>query len=328
MRILITGAGAVGAVLARAFTRAGREVILSEDDPGQLHAVLAGGLIVREGGTEERLQVGMTSPGELEGSFDIVFLAVKGPHLGEAMRAASPHMHRDTFFVTLQAGWSVGPVAEMVEPQRVLGGIAGFHAEKSGPGVVDLLEPGRLGLGELAGAVSPRLRELGEMIEPAAAGFLRLSENITGELWSALRLGACLGSLGALSGSRLTDGAILEEIWDEGLPLWDEIEDLARLEGLELEEAVLNPDPMALMRAARPYAASMLGDLQRGEPTEVEFLNGFVQERGKMHGAQTPVNNVLRSLIKEMEQGSRDPGPANLNELRRRIDEERTMGLM
>ncbi len=155
-----------------------------------------------------------------------------------------------------------------------------------------------------------------------------MSENITGELWSALRLGACLGSLGALTGSRLTDGAIVEEIWDEGLPLWEEIEDLARLEGLELEEAVLNPDPMALVRAARPYAASMLNDLERGERTEVEFLNGFVQERGKMHGAQTPINNVLRSLIKEVEKGSRDPGPANLAELRRRINEERNMGLM
>jgi 2-dehydropantoate 2-reductase len=215
-----------------------------------------------------------------------------------------------------------------VEPQRVLGGIAGFYAGKSGPGVVELLEPGRLSLGEPAGAVSPRLRELGELIEPAAAGFLRLSENITGELWSALRLSACLGSLGALTGSRLTEGAILEEIWDEGLPLWEEIEDLARLEGLQLEEAVLNPDPTFLMRAARPYAASMLDDLERGERSEVDFLNGFVQERAKMHGAQTPLNNVLRSLIKEMEKGMRDPGPANLAELRRRIKEERTMGLM
>ncbi len=326
MRILVAGCGAVGGILAGTLARAGRAFVVADDDPAIVAAVRERGL--RVSGEEASFPVDIVFPGELAGPFDAVFLAVKGPHLGEAMRAISPHMHRDTFFVTLQAGWPVGAVAEMIEPKRVVGGLAGFHAASPQPGVVELVAPGRLSLGEISGPVSPRLQELAGMFEPAGDGFPRLTPNITGELWSALRASACLGSLGALTGSRLTDGAMVEEVWDEGLPLWDEVEDLARLEGVELEEVVLKPDPLALVRAARPYAESMLSDLERGERTEVDLINGFVEERARIHGAQTPVNNALRTLVKEMEKGSRAPGPANLSELRRRIHEERNMGLM
>lgn len=328
MRVLITGCGAVGSVLAAALNGAGVPFVMAEESPEVLETVRENGLVLREDGVEKRINVDMISPREMEGPFDAVFLAVKGPRLGEAMRAASPRMHRDTFFISMQAGWPIGPLAEMVGPQRVVGGLVRFQAEVVSPGVVELVSPGGVVLGEPDGSVSPRLSELSGMLEGSRDGFLELTGNITGMLWSALRMSACLGSLGALAGSRLADGAVVEEVWDESVPLWEEIEDLARLEGVELLEEVLNPDPIALMRAARPYALSILSDLDLGESTEVEFTNGFVTARGKAHGAQTPVNNVLRSLVKELEKGSRAPGPANFIELRRRIREERSMGLM
>ena len=328
MRLLIVGCGAVGGVLASALAAAGTPFVMTDDDSAVLEAVRGEGLKLSGGEGEQRVEVDVASPREVEGPFDVVFLAVKGPHLGEAMRAASPRMHRDTFFVTLQAGWPIGPVAGMVEPQRVVGGLVGFEAVVANPGVVELVSPGGLTLGEPGGPVSPRLLELQGMLEGGRDGFIELTGDITGRLWSALRLSACLGTLGATAGSRLEDGAVVEEVWDEGVPLWDEIEDLARLEGVSLRDEVLSPDPVALLRAARPYARSILDDLERGERTEVELTNGFVADRGRTHGAQTPVNNVLRSLIKEMEKGLRVPGPVNLQEMRRRIREERSMGLM
>ena len=241
MRILVAGCGAVGGILAGALARAGRAFVVTDDDPAVVAAVRDRGL--RSAGEDAAQPVDIVFPGELAGPFDAVFLAVKGPHLGEAMRAISPHMHRDTFFITLQAGWPVGAVAEMIEPKRVVGGLAGFQAARTEPGVVESIAPGRLSLGEISGPVSPRLEELAGMFEPAGDGLPRLTTNITGELWSALRASACLGSLGALTGSRLTDGAMVEEVWDEGLPLWDEVEDLARLEGVELEQRCSNPIP-------------------------------------------------------------------------------------
>lgn len=328
MRILIAGCGAVGGVLASALNRAGAPFVMTDDDPAVLEAVRDGGLKLKEGAGEERLEVDLLPPRELEGPFDAVFLAVKGPRLGEAMRAVSPRMHRDTFFLPLQAGWPVAAVAGMVEPQRVAGGLVGFHAAAAGPGVVELLSPGALVLGEPGGSPSPRLRELEEIFEGGREGFVELTGDIVGRLWSALRLSACLGSLGALAGSRLQGGAAAEEVWEESLPLWEEVVDLAGREGVSLGGEAPGPDPAALLRAARPYASSVLDDLERGLRTEDEFTNGFLAGRAQAHGVRAPVNTALRSLIKEMEKGLRAPGPANLQELRRRVREERGMGLM
>jgi len=45
----------------------------------------------------------------------------------------------------------------------------------------------------------------------------------------------------------------------------------------------------------------MRQDLQRGRPTEIDFMNGAVVALGQRHGIDCPVNAALTAIIKAME---------------------------
>jgi 2-dehydropantoate 2-reductase len=43
--------------------------------------------------------------------------------------------------------------------------------------------------------------------------------------------------------------------------------------------------------------------MQRGKPTEIDALNGYVAERGAALGVDAPVNRTLHALVKLREAG-------------------------
>ena len=53
--------------------------------------------------------------------------------------------------------------------------------------------------------------------------------------------------------------------------------------------------------------ASMLQDLERGVPTEVDVIDGAVVERGRAHGVPTPLHERVVELIHAAERGERTP---------------------
>jgi 2-dehydropantoate 2-reductase len=51
--------------------------------------------------------------------------------------------------------------------------------------------------------------------------------------------------------------------------------------------------------------SSMAQDLQRGRPTEIDSLNGYISRRGAELGVEVPVNHALFTLVKLAEQSLR-----------------------
>jgi 2-dehydropantoate 2-reductase len=65
----------------------------------------------------------------------------------------------------------------------------------------------------------------------------------------------------------------------------------------------------------RRLKSSMLQSIERGRRSEIDYMNGFVAERGKEKGVPTPVNAAITALVKEVEAGIRPMGPDNLADL-------------
>jgi len=61
----------------------------------------------------------------------------------------------------------------------------------------------------------------------------------------------------------------------------------------------------------------MLQSLERGRRSEIDFVNGYVVEKGQQAGVPTPVNAALAEMVREIEAGSRPISPENLRELLR-----------
>jgi 2-dehydropantoate 2-reductase len=62
----------------------------------------------------------------------------------------------------------------------------------------------------------------------------------------------------------------------------------------------------AVWRTAEAMSAqysSTAQDILRGKPTEIDMLNGYVAERCKALGIDTPVNRTLHALVRLREAG-------------------------
>jgi len=63
----------------------------------------------------------------------------------------------------------------------------------------------------------------------------------------------------------------------------------------------------------RKLKSSSLQSLQTGRATEIDFLNGYIVDKARENNVNTPVNNLLIRLVKEIEKGIRTISPDNFN---------------
>ena len=122
------------------------------------------------------------------------------------------------------------------------------------------------------------------------------------ELWAKVLYSAALNPLGALLGvpyGALAAGPDTRAIMDAVI---DEAFAVARGEGVTLAW----PDAAAyratfygrLVPSTAGHRSSMLQDMERGRPTEIDAINGEVVARGAARGVSVPTNAVLTRLIR------------------------------
>jgi len=64
----------------------------------------------------------------------------------------------------------------------------------------------------------------------------------------------------------------------------------------------------------RRIRSSSLQSLERGRRTEIDYLNGYICDRGREKGVPTPVNDSVVSMIRQIEAGTRKISLDNLND--------------
>lgn len=61
-------------------------------------------------------------------------------------------------------------------------------------------------------------------------------------------------------------------------------------------------------------AIQRLLNIERGRKTEINFLNGYICERGKEHGVPKPINDAIRNMVLEIEDGKREMSLNNVKD--------------
>jgi 2-dehydropantoate 2-reductase len=61
-------------------------------------------------------------------------------------------------------------------------------------------------------------------------------------------------------------------------------------------------------------------DMLKGRRTEIDFLNGFIVEKGKAIGRPAPANAALTEAVKRVERGEIPARPENVAELGAQLD--------
>ena len=184
MPITVYGAGAIGGITGATLARAGHEVLLVDSATPHVDAINAAGLTVERDGQVTTTPMRAVTPAGLGGDLDLVLLAVKSQHTGDALHELVPRLAPRGAIVSLQNGLSEEAIAHAVGPERTVGCLVNWAADWVAPGRILHGGHGAFVLGELDGRITPRVRELAAMLGAVEA--TRVTDNILGYKWSKL----------------------------------------------------------------------------------------------------------------------------------------------
>lgn len=326
-RVLVVGAGAIGGVIAAKLTRAGHDVVVLDANIEHVARMRSPGLTFDELGSRSTVTIdAVADPADLSRRFTTALVTVKSPYIEAAL---TPLVERDLVdtYVSLGNGFVQDRIQHITDAGKLMIGTVEWGATNLGPGHVAQTTVAPFVLGEADGPARPRTRALAKVLSDVAE--VRVTDDIGGQVWSKLLVNSTFSGLGAIAG--LLYGDVVADPGGRrvAFALWTEGFRVAEASGITLDE-VLGVHPRELVvrvagdvdRAERALAvvmdraaatkASMLQDLERGAPTEVDVINGGVVAHGVLAGVPTPLNTRIVELVHECEQGRRQPGPANM----------------
>ena len=305
-RVAVLGAGAVGGFYGGMLARAGAPVTLI-GRPAQADAIARDGLVVEWADRRETIRVAAAAGPEAARDADVVLLCVKSPDTEAAAHSLRPYLRADTAVLSLQNGVDNGQRLRAVLVQPVFATVVYVGAVNVAPGVVRHTGRGDLVLGPLArdltchGSLTERARTLAAMFERAGIPCI-VSEAIEADLWRKLAINCVYNAISAVGvsdyGRMLAHGPI-----NDLIPrIVAECVEVARADGVLLEQGALLQSVLAVGAALPTQISSTAQDVRRGRRTEIDALNGYVAERGASLGVPAPINRTLHALVKLREE--------------------------
>ena len=316
MRICIYGAGAIGGYLGVQLALAGEDVTLIARGP-HLEAMQRHGVKLLIGGEERVAHPRCTDDPSDVGPQDYVIVTLKAHSLPGIVETVQPLLGPETSFVTavngvpwwyfygLEGPWrdrrlaSVDPdgrLWERIGPERAIGCVVYPATEVTEPGVIRHLGGDRFILGEPSGEKTDRVARLSAMLQ--GAGFRApVRSHIRNDIWIKLWGNLSFNPISALThatldtitsdpGTRSVARAMMLEAQAIG-------ERLGVRFGMDVDRRI------AGAAAVGAHKTSMLQDLERGRPLELDALLTAVQEMGRLVETVTPTIDIVLALAQQ-----------------------------
>ena len=316
MKVCVVGAGAIGGLLGARLADAGHEVSLVARG-AHLAGIRAGGLAIKDdAGVRSRALPASDEPADF-GPQDVVVLALKAYSIGPMLPRIARLLTPDTAVVTAINGipwWYFcraggkfdgapvecldpgGAMVRALDPKYLVGCVVHGSAEVVAPGVVHHTSGGAFILGEIDGRVTSRVQALAAAIE--ATGLKApVTARIRDDVWTKLIGNTSYNPVAALT------GALMNDI--NANPALIELIRRMMLEGIAVAEAhgcrmtVTLDERFALARKLGAVKVSMLQDLERGRPLEIDAIVTAVSELGRKVGVPTPAIDGVEALVRE-----------------------------
>jgi 2-dehydropantoate 2-reductase len=291
MEIIVLGAGAIGSLYGAKLSANNDVTLIGRD--AHVAAINSEGLRI-EGIESQVLRVRAATALDQLGPEALIILTTKVPDSATALGSIAPLVRDNTTILCLQNGIASERIARAALGDRgiVLRGITQFGAIFKSPGVIQFMARGYTlieqheGSERIAGVLS-------------AAGLdCRVSPNIGADVWHKLVINCVVNPITAIMGCEV-GGIANPQIAPLKRLVIDECIAVAAAEGVTFA----NDFVREIDDRFRPShnIASMLQDLRRGRPTEIDYLNGAVVAIAASHSIACPVNAALTTIIKTME---------------------------
>jgi 2-dehydropantoate 2-reductase len=320
MKLCVFGAGAIGGLMAAklaAQREKGGDVEVTVIARGpHLAAMQSKGLVLRSEGQETVVHPRCVGSAEEAGPQDYVVVTLKAHSLPGAAQQMQPLLGPETAVVSAVNGvpwWyfhklagphegrrveSVDPdgiVSRLLPPERAIGCIVYPAAEVPEPGVIEHSYGDRFTLGEPDGSRTPRIAALSEAL--IAAGFKApVRPKVRDELWVKLWGNMAFNPISALTG--VTLDVLIADPGQRGVARQMMLEGQAVAERLGVRFAIDVDKRIAGGAEVGAHKTSMLQDLERGRPMEIDALLGAVVELAELVGAEVPTCRTVLALVR------------------------------
>ncbi len=314
--ICVFGAGAIGGLMAAKLEMAGTPVTVVARGP-HYEAMRAKGLVLRSEGQETITKPRVETDPKDAGPQDYLILTLKAHSLIPAMGQLKPLIGPNTTIVAAINGvpwWYTyklgggfeskrieavdpdGVVSAGLPPAQALGCIVYPAADVIEPGVIKHTYGDRFTLGEPDGSRSERAGKLSELLIKAGLK-APVRPRIRDELWIKLWGNMAFNPVSALTCATLDK--VLADPGTHAICRALMVEGQAVAEKLGVKFALTVDKRLAGGAEVGAHKTSMLQDLERGRPLEIEALLGAVVEMSEWVGVDMPIGRTILSLVRQ-----------------------------
>ena len=314
MKICIYGAGAIGGFIGARLALAGVDVSLIARGP-HLKAIQEHGLKLISDGKESICHVTCTDDPRELGIQDYVVIGLKVHSVPPVVAQIDLLCDQSTAIVPAVNGvpwWyfhdlngayqgqrvrSVDPGGQqwdVLGPARIIGCVVYPSCEVPEPGVIEHMEGDRFTFGEPSGEKTERVVELAQIFRDAGHK-APVKARIRDEIWVKLWGNLAFNPISALTGATLDRICANPELRALARSMMLEAQTIG--EALGVRFGIPVDKRIDAAAAVGAHKTSMLQDLERGRPMEIDAVVTAVQELGRLVDVATPNIDLVLALV-------------------------------
>jgi 2-dehydropantoate 2-reductase len=300
--IAIWGVGAMGSLFG-AYLSAVAPVTMVGNWQRHIDAVRRAGLTVQlmHGGTSHFRPAITADPTTLP-PIDLVLVMVKSHQTAGVATPIACVLHPGGVVITLQNGvGNVDILSQAVGAERVTQGVTAQGATMLGPGMVRHAGAGHTTIARLP-ARAALIEECVRLLTQAHIE-TTITDSADSLMWGKLAVNAGLNPLTALLEVPNGDLLVQPQRTQLMVAAAREVEAVAAAQGIRLPYSDVAAHVRDVARATGANVSSMLQDMRRQVPTEIDAICGAVVHYGARYHVPTPINAALFALVKAKEAG-------------------------
>ena len=309
MRILIMGTGGVGGYYGGLLAGQGNDVTFVARG-AHLKAIQQEGLKVKSvHGDFNIAPAQATDDPANAGPVDLILFCVKTYNTDDAAQAIRTAVRSQTVVMSLQNGIDAAErLGKVLGAEHVIGAATWLSSAVVEPGVIrQISQFRRIVFGELGGGSSERIQSIYEVLKNTGIT-VEISEDIQKVLWTKLVFITAVSSIGSLTRLPMGEYRSVPETRHLLTSIMQEVEGLARAQGVNLDADVVQNWMDFIDSAAPNIKPSMQLDVEAGNRTEIESMIGVIGRRGRELGVPTPVSDFVYASLLPVEMKARNSG--------------------
>lgn len=332
LSILVIGAGAIGGITAALLRLNDYDVTVVAKHPDYSEIINNNGLKISGSRGNHIIKVpAVASLSEVKGKKDIIILATKANDMGLAAKEALPLLDESGYMISMQNGMCEYELASITSTQKTVGCVVGWGATMNSPGDLIMSSTGHFILGYLDRDPDEDLVTIAKVLSSVTPA--HTTSNIVGHRYSKLIINSCITSPGAVCGLYLGQMLSIARMRRIFINIIREAVQVANAMNIKIEVfggrldfykfikkngTIANLKRNLMIRIIgfkyRRLKSSSLQSLERGKPTEIEHLNGFIVKNGLKFNIPVPVNSKITELVRMIEQGLLPVGIGNFDD--------------